>query len=340
VSNKLGVNIGVYLAVAIATAVSAIEVAASQEQYNLIDPNLVTKPSQEVKPVQTPSDRKTDPKAAGADPPLCGTAPMDALKKHKVQQGETLESIAKKYKLTSATIAGLNPNARDGIVEVGQTLSIPPFNGVAYQLANEDTYKAIASKFNVRSDVLFERNACQPKPKVVFVPGAVWKPNPIIAKILPFATNETIILQSGGYPLPYAVPVTSNYGWRVNPVTQETAFHSGIDLGAPMGTPVLATKAGRVEFAGWSGGYGNLVELNHSSFGTRYAHLETIYVAPGQKVVKGQQVGLVGSTGRSTGPHLHFEILNISPDGWVSQDPAPYLSHLLAMAIDTVGYFM
>jgi len=335
-SSKLGIKTAASIAVLISTTVIALEV---RSQDSSPKPEIKTNQKLEIKPESSPlvSSSQVKPEA---DPPLCGVAPLDALKKHKVKQGETLESIAKQYKLTPATIMGLNSNARDGIVEVGQNLSIPPFNGVSYQLSNEDTYRAIATKYNVRADVLFERNACQNRPKVVFVPGGVWKPNPIIAKILPFANRETIILQSGGYPLPYAVPVTSNYGWRVNPVTQEWSFHSGIDLGAPMGTPVLATKAGKVEFAGWSGGYGNLIELAHDSFGTRYAHLDRIDVNAGQRVVKGQQIGIVGSTGRSTGPHLHFEIMRSSSDGWVTQDPASYLSRLVAWAIDTAGYLM
>jgi murein DD-endopeptidase MepM/ murein hydrolase activator NlpD len=126
------------------------------------------------------------------------------------------------------------------------------------------------------------------------------------------------------------VPVTSNYGWRINPVTGIWSFHSGIDLGAPFGTPVLAAKSGRVEYAGWGDGYGNLIELDHGSTGTRYAHLEAIYVYQGQSVAQGQQLGIVGSTGRSTGPHLHFEIMVSSGDGWVALDPAPYLNRIAA----------
>jgi murein DD-endopeptidase MepM/ murein hydrolase activator NlpD len=117
----------------------------------------------------------------------------------------------------------------------------------------------------------------------------------------------------------------------MNPVTTIWSFHSGIDLGASFGTPVLAAKAGRVEFAGWGGGYGNLVELDHGSTGTRYAHLEAIYVYQGQNVAQGQQLGLVGSTGRSTGPHLHFEIMVSSGDGWVALDPAPYLNRIASV---------
>jgi murein DD-endopeptidase MepM/ murein hydrolase activator NlpD len=268
---------------------------------------------------------------------LCGTPVLDALKQHKVKQGETLAAIAQKYKLTTSTIMGLNPSTRDGVVTVGQILVIPPVNGVSYRFGNEESYKSLAKRYNVRADVLFERNGCQSRPKVVFVPGAVWKPNPVIPRLPTFATaasapsQPSIIFNSGGYPLPYAVPVTSGYGWRINPVTGDSAFHSGIDLGAPFGTPVLAAKAGRVQFAGWAGGYGNLIELSHDNMGTRYAHLAAIYVAPGQRVARGQQIGIVGSTGRSTGPHLHFEIMVPSAEGWATLDPAPYLSRIASV---------
>jgi murein DD-endopeptidase MepM/ murein hydrolase activator NlpD len=265
---------------------------------------------------------------------LCGKPTLDDLAQHKVKQGETLEAIAKQYKLKTATLMGLNPEVRNGEVKVGQTLAIPPLDGLTYRFKNEENYTTVAKKYNVRADVLFERNGCQRRPKVVFVPGAIWKPDPVPlnpAIASRGSGNPDVIFQTGGYPLPYSVPVTSNYGWRMNPVTTIWSFHSGIDLGASFGTPVLAAKAGRVEFAGWGGGYGNLIELDHGSTGTRYAHLEAIYVAQGQNVAQGQQIGIVGSTGRSTGPHLHFEIMVSSGDGWIALDPSPYLNRIASI---------
>ena len=265
---------------------------------------------------------------------LCGKPTLDDLIQHKVKQGETLEAIAKQHNLKTATLMGLNPEVRNGEVKVGQTLSIPPLDGLTYRFKNEENYTTVAKKYNIRADVLFERNGCQRRPKVVFVPGAMWKPDPVPFKPMAIARssdNPVGIFQTGGYPLPYSVPVTSNYGWRMNPVTTIWSFHSGIDLGAPFGTPVLAAKSGKVEFAGWGGGYGNLVELDHGSTGTRYAHLEAIYVYQGQTIAQGQQIGLVGSTGRSTGPHLHFEIMVPTGDGWVALDPAPYLDRIASI---------
>ena len=270
---------------------------------------------------------------------LCGKPALDDLLQHKVKQGETLEAIAKQHNLKTATLMGLNPEVRNGEVKVGQTLSIPPLDGLTYRFKNEENYTTVAKKYNIRADVLFERNGCQRRPKVVFVPGAIWKPDPIPFNPIAIARssrsdNPAVIFQTGGYPLPYSVPVTSNYGWRMNPVTTIWSFHSGIDLGAPFGTPVLAAKSGKVEFAGWGGGYGNLVELDHGSTGTRYAHLEAIFVYQGQTIAQGQQIGLVGSTGRSTGPHLHFEIMVPTGDGWVALDPAPYLDRIASITLN------
>lgn len=270
---------------------------------------------------------------------LCGKPTLDSLTKHQVKQGETLEAIAKQYNLKTATIMGLNPDVRGGTVRVGQTLSIPPLDGISYRFQDGENYTTVAKKYKVRADVLFERNGCQRSPKVVFVPGAVWQPDPVPVRpntaIARGSGNANTIFQTGGYPLPYTVPVTSNYGWRMNPVTGIWSFHAGIDLGASFGTPVLAAKTGVVEYAGWGGGYGNLIEIDHGATGTRYAHLEAIFVSPGQQVARGQQIGLVGSTGRSTGPHLHFEVMVPGDSGWVALDPAPYLNRI-ASAISTL----
>jgi murein DD-endopeptidase MepM/ murein hydrolase activator NlpD len=268
---------------------------------------------------------------------ICSVPILKSLKEHRVKSGQTLETIAKQYEISTATIMGLNPQNRDRKVKVGQVLKIPPINGLAYEVKNEETYKAIAQKYRVRPDVIFEYNGCQNRPKTVFIPGAVWKPDPVIAKVIPFNIpsipnlKENLILETGGYPLPYRVPVTSGYGWRSNPVTGEYSFHSGIDLGASMGTPVLAAKSGKVDFAGWEGGYGNFIEVIHNSIGTRYAHLSEVYVTAGQQVRRGQQIGRVGSTGRSTGPHLHFEVIVPSAQGWATLDPASYLIRLASV---------
>ena len=102
--------------------------------------------------------------------------------------------------------------------------------------------------------------------------------------------------------------LTSGYGMRYHPTLGGYRFHAGVDLAAATGTPVAATREGRVTSAGWNGGYGVLVSIAHEGMvETRYAHLSAVAVRPGDRVSRGQIIGYVGSTGRSTGPHLHYE---------------------------------
>lgn len=103
--------------------------------------------------------------------------------------------------------------------------------------------------------------------------------------------------------------VSSGYGYRKDPVYGTTAFHAGLDFAAPQGTPVYATADGTVTSASHAGGYGNCIDLNHGfNYLTRYAHLSKINVVTGQHVSRGEKIGEVGSTGKSTGPHLHYEV--------------------------------
>ncbi|HEY9627706.1 MAG TPA: peptidoglycan DD-metalloendopeptidase family protein [Coleofasciculaceae cyanobacterium] len=125
------------------------------------------------------------------------------------------------------------------------------------------------------------------------------------------------------FPLPIPVPLTSGFGWRIHPIRGDQRFHSGIDLGAPFGTPVLSALSGRVIAAEDMGGYGLAVIVEASSMRQQnlYAHLSAIAVKPGDWVEQGSVLGLVGSTGSSTGPHLHFETLLPSTEGWTAVDP-------------------
>lgn len=103
-------------------------------------------------------------------------------------------------------------------------------------------------------------------------------------------------------------PITSPFGYRLDPVTHQYALHAGIDIGAPLGTPIKAAKAGTVVFAGQETGYGNYTCIDHGGgFSTCYAHQSRELVTVGQRVAQGQVIGLVGDTGYTTGPHLHFE---------------------------------
>ena len=115
--------------------------------------------------------------------------------------------------------------------------------------------------------------------------------------------------QTGALHQPVPGRITSGFGYRVHPILGYRRFHRGLDIGAAHGTPILAATDGRVARAGWGGGYGNMVQLSHGGgLATRYGHMSRIAVSAGQAVRQGQVIGYVGSTGMSTGPHLHYEL--------------------------------
>ena len=139
------------------------------------------------------------------------------------------------------------------------------------------------------------------------------------------------------FPLSIPASITSIFGWRNHPITGETRFHSGTDLGAAMGTPVIAAFTGQVEVADFVGGYGLTAILNHNgAVQTLYAHMSQLFVQPGQWVQQGTVIGLVGSTGASTGPHLHFEVRQLTPEGWVATDPGIHLQYALTQLMQSI----
>lgn len=137
------------------------------------------------------------------------------------------------------------------------------------------------------------------------------------------------------FPLSIPAIITSAFGWRIHPISGAQRFHSGTDLDAPMGTPVLAAYAGRVAIADFFGGYGLAVALDHNqgSQQTLYGHLSEIFVKPGEWVKQGEVIGRVGSTGASTGPHLHFEFRQQTSEGWVAMDAGQQLEYAMAQLV-------
>jgi murein DD-endopeptidase MepM/ murein hydrolase activator NlpD len=131
----------------------------------------------------------------------------------------------------------------------------------------------------------------------------------MIRNIQTGGSNEQ--LGSGIYtwPTPGYSRISSNYGMRWHPILKENRMHTGVDIAAPMGAKIVAADSGTVIFAGWSGGYGQVIIIDHGGgISTLYAHQSTLLAGKGTAVAKGQQIGKVGSTGWSTGPHLHFEV--------------------------------
>lgn len=140
------------------------------------------------------------------------------------------------------------------------------------------------------------------------------------------------------FPLSIPAPISSIFGWRLHPISGDVRFHSGTDLAAPMGTPVLAAYAGQVALADFLGGYGLTVAIDHTK-GTQqtlYGHLSEIFVKAGDTVKQGDVIGRVGSTGNSTGAHLHFEFRQLTTEGWVALDAGTQLEYALAQLVNSL----
>lgn len=138
--------------------------------------------------------------------------------------------------------------------------------------------------------------------------------------------SGTRIVYNGGafcWPAPSYTYISSEFGYRIHPVYGTKKYHSGMDMAAPGGSPILAAANGTVRFAGWNGGYGYCVIIDHGNgIQTLYGHSSKLLVSKGQTVSRGQQIALVGTTGTSTGNHLHFEVLN----NGTPTNPRPYFS--------------
>lgn len=267
-----------------------------------------------VAPLPMIKSQDTQPEAQA----VCPTPVLSRLKRHRLEAGETLESIARQYNLIPATLLGMNPILQQQPVTLGTEIVIPPYNGIQVNIPPGRSWQEVVKAYNARPDVVFEVNGCQTQPTVLFLPGVNWSPKgpPVPALSL-----------LSGYPLPQPTTMQMGYGWQLNPVLGRVVFHSGLDLTATVGTPVLSVGAGKIAFAGEREGYGKLVVVNHSSGKqTRYAHLDQIEVKVGQSVNLGDILGTVGTTGQpdSHEPHLHFEIRYNSDLGWVAEDPNPY----------------
>lgn len=142
--------------------------------------------------------------------------------------------------------------------------------------------------------------------------------------------DSTLLANSRPSIWPVKGRITSTYGRRLDPFHGKGVFHSGIDISAPHGSPVRATADGFVSMAGWDSGLGKTIEILHSrnGFSTTYGHLKEFLVRPGQRIQRGELIGLVGSTGRTTGAHLHYEVtskgLSVNPYRYLKSKPNTY----------------
>jgi murein DD-endopeptidase MepM/ murein hydrolase activator NlpD len=258
----------------------------------------------------------------GAKAELCPDPVLSRLVRHRVANGETLETIAAQHGLLSATILGFNPSIQGGRVSPGQDLVIPPYNGIRVRVAPGQTWAQVAQAYNRQADLLFEINGCvSTVPTEIFVPGVNWFPGlSTVASANSSVQTRPSPLQ--GYPLPERAEVVVNYGWQPDPDRDEVVFNTGVALAAAAETSVLAVGAGTVAFAGVDAVYGNLVVVNHADgLQTRYANLAQMDVAVGQAVRQGDRLGRVAPREGQTTSFLFFEVRLNSAMGWVAQNP-------------------
>ncbi len=220
--------------------------------------------------------------------------------RYRVKKGDSFWTILAKCSLDIDTLISVNSLASPNDVAPGIVLYIPNMRGVIASDLPEEKIKSALVQSRVRPEYLFAVNRTSGYGKDhLFIPcGKV------------SSLERSLFLGTGFmYPL-NGGRRTSGFGVRRNPFNhRHSEFHSGIDIACPMKSKIFAARDGRVVFAGFKGGYGNLVVLRHEhGYYSYYGHLSRALVRPGQAVRRGAVIALSGNTGRTTGPHLHFEI--------------------------------
>jgi murein DD-endopeptidase MepM/ murein hydrolase activator NlpD len=268
----------------------------------------------------------------------------DGVIQYTVQQGDTLQTIAAKFDLSDYySLVWSNSSSKYSALRPGTQLNIPPEDGVYYEVTDNITIAQLADKYSVDPYAIIDseyNNLFGSVPETLLVSG-MWI-------VIPGGKGERVNLLpanpqagggSGGAPgvvsgpytlwgcsstigggtLPYTRPL-DNYTWMRG---FSLGGHEGVDLATAVGTPVHAAGGGTVAYAGWNDtGYGNVVVIAHGPIFTIYGHMSRLSVRCGQSVTAGQQIGLSGNTGNSTGPHLHFEMRDAD---WNAVNPASYI---------------
>jgi LysM repeat protein len=246
---------------------------------------------------------------------------------YTVESGDTISTIAEEFEVSVNTILWENGLSAYSIIRPGDKLDILPMSGISHKVARGETLGQIAKSYGAEETQIKEFNdlsddAMLQAGQKLLIPGGK-KAAPASAQ--PSYTGVSVIKDLAKAPSAKPVPgnmmnwpteghrITQYYSWR----------HTAVDIANKTGTPIYAADAGVVEYAGWnSGGYGNEIVIDHGGGKkTRYAHLSKFFVAAGDKVEKGKNIAAMGSTGNSTGPHLHFEVII----NGIKQNPLNYI---------------
>lgn len=233
----------------------------------------------------------------------------DKIIEYKVQSGDTLSKVADKFGVSLETIRWQNNLIKD-VIKEGQILEILPVTGVSHTVKKGDTVYSIAKLYDASpqavvdfpfntftNDETFELAIGQ----VIIVPDGVMPQAQAPARIRQITPNAGTVVASGNFVWPTGGSITQRFVW----------YHKGIDIANSSQPDILAADSGKVITAGWSNaGYGNYVVIDHGNgYRTLYGHMQAIYVVDGQTVTRGGRIGKMGSTGRSTGSHCHFEVI-------------------------------
>ncbi len=253
--------------------------------------------------------------------------PRTQVLQYTVGSGDTVTGIAARFHVSSDSILWANAKLQDNpdMLAIGQNLNIPPTSGVLTTVQQGDTVDALAKRYKAKSEDIFndpfnqDNHDLKDNPPKLAVGNFIMIPGgskPFVAAKAPAIAGKAPQVAPKG---------TTNFITPVSACLTQVFWsrHSGVDLAGPKGTPVYAADSGYAAVVGWDNtGYGNMILINHGNgYLTRYGHLSAFNVEPGQAIKKGQLIGRIGSTGHSTGPHLHFEIIL----NGVFKNPAYYI---------------
>ncbi|MDR2181183.1 MAG: M23 family metallopeptidase [Treponema sp.] len=233
---------------------------------------------------------------------------------YTMKKGDVVSEVSRQFGLNDGTLISLNGIKNTRNVSIGQVLKIPNQDGIIYTVKKGDTIASVAAKHKIEVEaikVVNELFSDQINPNTtLFLPGAV----------MPRVEEQEI--NGDLFIWPVRGRLTSFYGYRRSPFTGGRSFHAGIDIAAFQGTPIKAAMAGRVLSVGWDNTYGNFIVVTHQGgYRTLYGHMSKTAAQNGAYVNVGDVIGYVGSTGQSTGPHLHFTVYK---DG-ATVNPRPLL---------------